>query len=75
MDRRHNGHEERVFYNGDDGRLRSLPTRWTSLSQPDPFVVVAQGRACFRPEDLLRLAALIDGLRGAVPVAKERAGS
>ena len=63
VDRRHNAHEERVFYEDADSRLTSLPTRWTSLSAPDPFAVVAQGRACFRPEDLLRIAALIDGLR------------
>jgi hypothetical protein len=30
---------------------------------PDPFVVLAAGRACFRPRDLLALADLLDGLR------------
>ena len=40
VDRRHNAHEERVFYEDADSRLTSLPTRWTSLSAPDPFYVL-----------------------------------
>jgi hypothetical protein len=36
---------------------------WTSLADLDPFEVASAGRACFRPGDLLRLAALIDGLQ------------
>jgi hypothetical protein len=48
--------EERVFYRDQDGRLRFLPVRWTSLAAPDPFVRAAAGRAYFGLEDLIRLA-------------------
>jgi hypothetical protein len=45
----------------DDGRgsAQSLPTKWTDLVAPDPFVAMAMGRALFRPDDLLELAALV----------------
>jgi hypothetical protein len=36
-----------------------MPITWTSLAGVDPFVEVAAGRAMFRPEDLLRLAAFV----------------
>jgi hypothetical protein len=55
--------EDRVFYRDPDGRLRYLAARWTSLGTPDPFVIVAAGRAYFRLEDLIRLAELIRELR------------
>jgi Family of unknown function (DUF5372) len=42
-----------------------VPVRWTSLAAPDPFEVVAAGRAPFRADDLLRLVELIAVLRGA----------
>jgi len=56
--RRSNWGEDRVFFHDADGRLISLAARWTSVCVPDPFVVVAAGRASFRVEDLLRLAEL-----------------
>ena len=56
--------EDRVFYRDPEGRLRFLPTRWTSLAAPDPFVVTAAGRAYFRFEDLVRLADQIQELKG-----------
>ena len=55
--------EERVFYRDQDGRMRFLPVLWTSLAAPDPFTVVAMGRACFRLEDLIRLAAQLKELQ------------
>ena len=55
--------EGRVFYRGPDGRMRYLPCRWTSLAAPDPFVIAAAGRACFRLEDLIRVAELIQDLQ------------
>ena len=58
---RHNWHEDRVCYR-DGKQLASLPLRWTSLAPADPFAIVAKGRAWFRPEDLLRLAELIERL-------------
>jgi hypothetical protein len=62
--------KDRVYYHDDRGRLRSLPTRWTSLAPLDLFEVVAEGRARFRPSDLLQLADLIEGLRGGAKTAK-----
>ncbi len=52
--------EDRVFFFDDDGTQRSLPSRWTSIVAPDPFVVVAAGRCPFRVADLLDVAALLD---------------
>jgi len=51
--------EYRVFYYDDGGTLAALPTPWTDVADPDPFVAVAAGRAYCRVADLLRLAALI----------------
>ena len=48
--------EERVYYRDQNGRMRFLPVRWTSLAAPDPFILAAAGRAYFRLEDLIRLA-------------------
>ncbi len=41
--------------------MRSLPTGWTDVIGDDPFVVVGAGRSAFRVEDLLALAALMEG--------------
>lgn len=57
--RRHNWGEDRVFYRDRDGHMSSLPAQWTSAVPDDPFVVVAAGRAAFRVDDLLELAALL----------------
>ncbi len=65
--RKHNWAEDRVFLVVDDGALRSLPSAWTDVDPPDPFVVIAAGRSAFRVEDLLALATLLDGLRPAKP--------
>ena len=51
--------QDRVCYRDDKGRLRFLPTDWTSLAPPDPFVQASAGRSHFRIEDLLQLTALI----------------
>lgn len=55
--------EDRVFFRDEDGTQRSLPSAWTDVAVPDPFVVVAAGRSAFRVADLLDVAALLDGLR------------
>jgi len=54
--------EERVYFDDDEGRLCSVPAGWTSLSPPDPFVVVSAGRSPFRVADLLELSRLLEGL-------------
>ena len=51
-----------MFFFADDGQLTSLPSAWTDVDPPDPFVVVSAGRSAFRVEDLLALAVLIDGM-------------
>jgi hypothetical protein len=62
----HTWGEHRVFFRKPgDQRVRSLPASWTDVEAPDTFVVVSAGRALFRPEDLLALADLLDGLRPA----------
>jgi hypothetical protein len=44
--------EDRVCFRDDTGELRYLPTDWTSLALPDPFVQASAGRSHFRIEDL-----------------------
>jgi hypothetical protein len=51
--------EYRVFYYDAAGALAALPTTWTDVAEPDPFVAIAKGRACCRVADLLRLATFI----------------
>jgi hypothetical protein len=41
----------------------SIPATWTSVVGEDPFVVVAGGRAYFRPQDLRQQADLIQALK------------
>jgi len=55
--------ESRVFYRSAHGHLVSIPAGWTSLVPDDPFVTVAEGRARFRVDDLIELAALVSRLR------------
>jgi len=56
---RHNWGEDRVYFHDDDGVLKSLPARWTSVFPEDPFVVVAAGRSPFRIGDLRELSDLL----------------
>ena len=56
--------EERVYYRDLTGRMRFLPARWTSVAVPDPFVLIAAGRAHFRLEDLIRLHDRVKELQG-----------
>jgi len=51
--------EDRVCFRDDAGKLRYLPTDWTCLASPDPFVQASAGRSHFRIEDLLQLTTLI----------------
>ena len=60
---RRNWGEDRVYCRAEDGVLFSLPAGWTDVIGEDPFVVVAAGRCAFTIDDLLGLAALVDGLR------------
>jgi hypothetical protein len=51
--------EDRVVYFDAKGRLRSMPTSWTSVGQHDAFMQASAGRSWFRPDDLLRLDVLL----------------
>jgi hypothetical protein len=50
---------DRVLFEDGEGRVRSIPTAWTSIAGPDPFVTLSAGRSLFRLEDVLALAALV----------------
>jgi len=68
----------RYYFHDDDGRLESVPVRWTDQAPADPFVVASAGRAYFRVKELLRLSVLIEGLseapakRGSGPEVRVR---
>jgi hypothetical protein len=52
--------EERVFFSDPQThQVRSLPQAWTSLALPDPFLVVAAGKAVLRWSDVGQLAQLL----------------
>ena len=63
VDRRRSRHGDRVWYEADDVSICTVPLAWTSLAVVDPFEVISAGRARFRPDDLVRLAALAEGVR------------
>jgi hypothetical protein len=52
-----------VFFYDEQGALKALPASWTDAGLPDAFVTLANGRAHFRPADLLHLATLVARLR------------
>ncbi|MCK4249549.1 MAG: hypothetical protein KAX15_07190, partial [Candidatus Omnitrophica bacterium] len=61
--RRDWGKNYAAFYD-ENKKLVTVPVKWTDLVQEeDPFVVLSEGRAYFRPADLLTLADLIGGLK------------
>lgn len=53
--------EQRAYFEDVDGRVKSLPARWTSVFPPDPVIVIGAGRAHFRVVDLLELSAHLQG--------------
>jgi len=55
--------EDRVYYMSQDGALKRLPASWTDFLEADPFVVMAEGRSCFRWDDLTQLADLLARLK------------
>ena len=44
----------------EHGVLKALPAGWTGAGTPDPPVVLAAGRAYFRPEDPMAPSQLIE---------------
>jgi hypothetical protein len=61
---RYNRSGKRLLLRVDDGAVCSVPPQWTDLVAPDPEVVMGQGRAHFRVQDLLELANLVTRLSG-----------
>jgi len=59
---RNNWGEDRVYYEGSDGRLVSIPAAWTDVVTPDPLVILSASRSAFRLEDLLELTRLLIAL-------------
>lgn len=51
-----------MFFLDEEGRMMRFPVSWTDASPPDPFIAVSNGRAHFRPVDLLRLVDLLERL-------------
>jgi hypothetical protein len=62
---RQNWGEDRVYFHDDQGRLKSLSARWTSIGPDDPFKVISAGRSVFRTSDLLELVDLLAKLQEA----------
>jgi lipopolysaccharide biosynthesis protein len=62
VSRRLNWGEDRVMFFDAYGRLRSMPTSWTSLAAQDAFAQTAGGRSWFRVDDLRKLSALLEQL-------------
>jgi len=52
--------EDRVFYYGADGKLKSLRTNMTDFIARDAFDHISAGRSAFRIDDLLELRRLLD---------------
>ena len=59
---RQNWGEELLYYRNRQGRLISIPARWTDRVAPNPVVTVSAGRSPFRLEDLLELTRLVAAL-------------
>lgn len=58
--------EWRAFFcDPQTGHVRSLPTAWTDLAPPDPFVQQSAGRAILRLSDLQALQRLLADLQAA----------
>jgi hypothetical protein len=64
--RKQNWGEDRVTFFDEDGHLRSLLASWTNIDEPDAFTRAAAGRSWLRADDLARLRALVDEVRGAL---------
>ena len=60
MHRRKNGGEDRVFFYGAHGCLKSFLTNVTDVLLMDEFTRISGGRSAFRVDDLLALRQLLD---------------
>ncbi len=60
--RRSWGHDSRVEGLDSGGKLFTVPLAWTDAAAEDPFLVLSDGRAYGRVDELLRLAELLNEL-------------
>jgi len=49
-----------VYFHDAEGRLQSILANCTDAGGIDPFVEISAGRSCFRYEDLIALAELLE---------------
>jgi len=66
VERRVHWGDDLLFYRDHRGYVTSLPTRWTSLQDEEPFLVVSDGRSHFRVTDLIDLVSLIAEIQSAL---------
>jgi len=71
VDERSSRFGDRVWYERADGSVATVPRAWTDRATPEPFVVLAEGKAHFRPEDLTALAELVAQIRDGEPASDE----
>lgn len=62
--RRYNRYGERLLLQARNGAVWSVPPGWTDVANPDPSVVMGQGRSLLRVSDLMELADLVGRLSG-----------
>ena len=62
LEYRNNWGEDRVYFFDAKGQMQSILASCTNAAGGDPFVEIAEGRSFFRPEDLIRLAELLERL-------------
>ncbi|NSW92880.1 MAG: hypothetical protein HPY74_19940 [Firmicutes bacterium] len=55
--------EDRLLYIDDKGEMYLMPASWTDVCDPDPFIVVSNGRSDFKYDDLLELSRIIKGIQ------------
>jgi len=58
----HHWGEDRVIYRTADGSLPTIAAAFTDLAPVDAFKSISEGRAAFRTQDLIDLAALLERL-------------
>ena len=58
---------KRVLLEEDEDTVWSLPPSWTDLVATDPEIVIGNGRAIFRVQDLVELSVLISRLSKSFP--------
>lgn len=66
VDERSSRFGDRVWYERADGSVATVPRAWTDRAAPDPFVVLSEGKAHFRPQELVVLVELVSGIRDGV---------